>query len=108
MDIVLLANNTAILRLLSHPISHQLNLSAVFNIEPNMEEFQDDLLPHYVGGVSAVCLRWPLLFTVTEDGIVCIHLRVLLYIHNGRSLNNLCKCMLNSIVPLSMFLDSTP
>lgn len=78
MDIVLLANNTAILRLLSHPTSHQLNLSAVFSIEPNMEEFQDDLLPHYVGGVSAVCLRWPLLFTVTEDGIVCIHLRVLI------------------------------
>lgn len=78
VDIVLLANNTALIRLSSHSTSHQLNLSAIFNIEPNMEQFQDDLLPHYVGGVSAVCLRWPLLFTVTEDGIVCIHLRVLI------------------------------
>ena len=45
VDVVLLANNTALLRLLSHPISHQLNLLAVFNIEPNMEGFQDNLIP---------------------------------------------------------------
>ena len=71
-DIVLLANNIAILCLSLHPSSHQLNVSTVFSIEPNMEGFEDELLPRYVGRITVAIVIWPLLFSLTEDGIVCI------------------------------------
>ena len=38
-----------------------------------MESFQyDDTLPQYVGKLNDVLFKWPLLFTLTDDGIVCI------------------------------------
>lgn len=71
-EIALVANSHALLRIFSDPASHQLSFMAGFSIDPHLEEFDDDLLPNYVGGVSDVSIAWPLVFTLTEDGIICI------------------------------------
>ena len=75
-DIILQANTHALVRLTLHSSSTQqlsMSLSSVFSIEPNMESFQyDESLPQYVGKVNDVVCKWPLLFTLTEDGIVRI------------------------------------
>ena len=75
-DIILQANTQALVRLTLHSSSTQqlsMSLSSVFSIEPNMESFQyDESLPQYVGKVNDVVCKWPLLFTLTEDGIVRI------------------------------------
>lgn len=72
MEVLLLINSFALLRIMVDPSSRRISVSSLFSVEPNMEEFKDELLPSYVAGLSAVHCQWPLLFCLTEDGIVCI------------------------------------
>ena len=37
-----------------------------------MSVFDDNLIPQYVGKITCAKVVWPLLFTLTDDGIVCI------------------------------------
>jgi spatacsin len=72
-NIVLLVNENVLLTITSDRVSHQLSFLAIFSVEPNMEEFYDELLPHYVEKISDICISWPLVFTVTGDGIVLVY-----------------------------------
>ena len=73
MEALLLINDIGLLRVLADPSNQRLSISSLFSIEPNMDECKDHLLPEYVGSLTAVHCQWPLLFCLTEDGIVCIH-----------------------------------
>ena len=71
-NIVLLANGNSVLHLTINASSLELLLSAIFSINPDMSLYNDDLLPQYVGKLAHAQVVWPLLFTLTEDGIICI------------------------------------
>ena len=72
METLLLVNGSALLRVMADPSNQRITISSLFSIEPNMDEYKDQLLPEYVGNVCAMHCQWPLLFSLTEDGIVCI------------------------------------
>ena len=51
-----------------------------------MSVFDDELLPQYVGKTTYVQTMWPVLFSLTEDGIVCIlHVHVLYIVYVVKS-----------------------
>ena len=72
---VLLANGNLILRLALPPHAPCPSITSAFSIDPNMEDYSDEALPQFVAGVTAIHCCWPLVFVLTEDGIVCIHVK---------------------------------
>lgn len=72
-DIVLLVNSDSVLNFnIDFSASSKLMVSSVFTIEPNMSVFDDDLIPQYVSKLKYAHIVWPLLFTLTDDGIISI------------------------------------
>ena len=72
---VLLANGNLILRLALPPHASNPSITSTFSIDPNMDDYSDEALPQFVAGVTAVHCCWPLVFVLTEDGIVCIRIK---------------------------------